>query len=140
MPEYEQAHWVLLYSSGGRGTESTDGRWGAVHHAAGHQATSHVANFSESSWRRNLGTARACGVMAGLEPCPGSPTPLFVCLGYCFASVLTTTPTQPREALLKYAKVGEEDLQWTAGVWSLRLFSQTRDNLMGTAVYLLVLT
>lgn len=29
---------------------------------------------------------------------------------------------QPREALLKYAKVGEEDPQWTAGVWLVRIF------------------
>lgn len=86
-----------------------------MHHAAGHQATS---QFSAN--RRGDATS-ACGVMAGLEPCHSLPTPLFVCLGYCLATILTTTPTQPREALLKYAKVGDEDLQWTAGMWLLRL-------------------
>ncbi len=29
---------------------------------------------------------------------------------------------QPREALLKYAKVGEDNPQWTAGVWLGSLF------------------
>jgi hypothetical protein len=38
---------------------------------------------------------------------------------------------QPREALLKYAKVGDEDPQWTGGVCPFRFFSQTRGNLMG---------
>lgn len=62
--------------------------------------------------------------MAGLEPWHGPPTPIFVCLGSCFTTALTTPPTQPREALLKYAKSGDEDLQWTAGVWPIRFFSQ----------------
>jgi hypothetical protein len=55
--------------------------------------------------------------MAGLKPWHGPPTPTFVCFGSCFTTALTTTPTQPREALLKYAKADDEDLQWTAGVW-----------------------
>jgi len=29
---------------------------------------------------------------------------------------------QPREALLKYAKVGEDNPQWTTGVWLGSLF------------------
>jgi hypothetical protein len=39
-----------------------------------------TSQFSrESSWRRNLGTARGFGVRAGVEPCHGPPTPsLFV--------------------------------------------------------------
>ncbi|KAH9996559.1 WD40-repeat-containing domain protein [Russula vinacea] len=93
MPEYGQTHWFKVSSSGKRVPKGV----AAVLRAAGHQATSHVANFRESSWRRNLGTARGCGVMAGLEPWHGPPTPIF-----------------PREALLKYAKSGDEDLQWTA--------------------------
>jgi hypothetical protein len=32
---------------------------------------------------------------------------------------------QPREALLKFAKVGEDNPQWTAGVWLVRFSSQT---------------
>jgi hypothetical protein len=52
--------------------------------------------------------------MAGLKPWHGPPTPTFVCFGSCFTTALTTTPTQPREALLKYAKADDEDLQWTA--------------------------
>jgi hypothetical protein len=38
---------------------------------------------------------------------------------------------QPREALLKYAKVGEEDPQWTGGVYPFHFFSRTGGNLMG---------
>ena len=116
-----RGHYLQLR---GRNAECADGgRGGSA--LAGHQATSHVAIFRESSWRRKLRAARGCGVMAGLEPWRDPPTPIFVCFGYCPATCLTTTPTQPREALLKYAKAGDEDLQWTAGVWLLRLFCQT---------------
>jgi hypothetical protein len=46
---------------------------------------------------------------------------------------------QPREALLKYAKAGDEDPQWTGGMCCFRFFSQTGGNLMGLTVYLLLL-
>ena len=35
---------------------------------------------------------------------------------------VTDWVVQPREALLKYAKIGEEDPQWTAGEWDRTVY------------------
>lgn len=63
---------------GGRGTEGTEGRGRCT--AQQGIRPRRTSQFSrESSWRRNLGTARGFGVRAGVEPCHGPPTPsLFV--------------------------------------------------------------
>lgn len=69
---------VFDYISGEGVTESTEGG-GAVHRAAGHQATSHVAIFKVIVVATESRNGTRFGVRAGIEPCRGPPTPsLFV--------------------------------------------------------------
>jgi hypothetical protein len=66
----------LCLQLGGEGTEGTEGRgWRRCIAQQGIRPR-RTSQFSrESSWRRNLGTARGFGVRAGIEPCQGPPTP-----------------------------------------------------------------